>query len=194
MFKYALVILLLIPLPFACDPSTPQYTYEIKSLSAEVGIIVINQSSYLLQTQDLPDTIIAETLGIMVGITELDSKEITFNPGPFSSVTADPLPPIIESKVIDIEVYPSDSLITSEGIFHQATPINDLFNLGLFYSSQVHSISDFLTDFDPWYSYDELLFHSAMTLEEPFTGSFKLVFSMENGDEIITETTVIHLK
>jgi hypothetical protein len=198
LLKYLLIIIILVPLPYACGlTGNDRYAYFIKSLENEIGELQDTSGNDVLKTTDLPDTLNAEKFGIMVYIDELYQVPTTSSGAPilWMYLLADPAPLIIQSKIDLISIYPTDSIYTDIKAYAADESVIELFELSDFFSpDDKTSVLTFIDEMDSWHIEEAILFQSSSNLARPYKGTFNMKFTMDNGDEIWTETKEVILE
>jgi hypothetical protein len=201
-FRILLVILFVLPLPFSsCDKIGPQnryiYSYEIISIRNEVGLISNEQNYITLEPTSRSiafDSLRKLGIAIRSDSVMAADQSLASARGFYASVIADPAPPVFNTNIALISIYPSDSIYTESYSFGPDDSIISLFQASRFYDYETQDVLTFISNLDSWYVDEELLFHFNTKVRQSYTGTFSIKLTMDNGDELCTETELLTIE
>jgi hypothetical protein len=148
--RICLVLILIVPLPFACDFGTSSYPESRFNLES-IGLNILSTDG--IEVKVLNDTIEHESDNLVFSLFIEESKAVSFvRPKSFiwSNLYADPVLASIVTLIDLIDVKTKNDIVVNEVAFKSGESISELF-YAFNYSDQSQSIPDFLSSDPTWY-------------------------------------------
>jgi hypothetical protein len=199
-FIIILTIILIAPLPFACNRGEVG-KYKIKSLAIQSGKYSIEHLPNYSQINfnaSTNDTIPKNQFALKLSITNV---EYTSNHSPVkgslvSSAQAYDEPPIPLSKISLISIYSQLPVYANNKIYEPLDNLTDLFTASFefFYNNEdSQPILKFIDNMNFWENGYDIILLFKSTLDQPLAQKLKVIVTMDDGTvfELETEKVVV---